>query len=391
MSWELTDATTRGWITGSEEAEIRSAFSGGSNPDQALMVKLSKGGYFDTGDWRDEQRQAYVELNIRFPGAGYAALIQPACDMAPLGPFRKRLTAPFASASVQPCLRKSDLYSTAVPLNGQTMIAYPGSLGNQADYEYWADRQWVYFRAVSGGWQWAGWSVNDDDILNGARGDQTCLEGFKNVIRPSSAIHCVGGVCQLGPPYICCNDCTNCGCGACLQQSCEPPPPTYFPTSCSNFVVAPTCQGIQFVWAEYYMNNDLNAGGTAANRIKCLFTARAWLVEARRSSLASTSCLYECEGASLNVFRDWPAIENGHYGPAQICDDIVSGIPPIYDADDLCCSGHCYTLTGGSIPPGTNCLHPDGVANDCMASVQCPPSQVPSQVSCIGFDPECFP
>ena len=43
---------------------------------QSAYEKMSKGGYFDSKDWRQDQLQAYRELADRFPGQGYETAVQ---------------------------------------------------------------------------------------------------------------------------------------------------------------------------------------------------------------------------------------------------------------------------------------------------------------------------
>jgi hypothetical protein len=138
---------------------------------QSVFENLSKGGYFDSNDWREEQLQAYKELNQRFPNSGYAPYANKTVDQMPkLGPFRKKLYASHLFGRRNPILRADRVAPSAANLQAEFYAQYPGlfptpTMSEQEkqqaidDYYFWAERQWVYFRAVPAGWTWANWNA----------------------------------------------------------------------------------------------------------------------------------------------------------------------------------------------------------------------------------------
>lgn len=403
FSWEVTDAVARGVLSGAEASALLADIANQLQPQQATLRKLFDAGYLKLADWRQQQLDEWRELNVRFPSAGYDQCDQPCATMPLLGAYRKRLTQPFASASATPILRRGDAISSQLALNpiSRCFKAYPGSLSNQADYEFWADRQWVYFRAVPGGWTWACWGNTEAEVLAGTgRGGTDCIEALKGNPRPPAQCVSLGAVCpvrQGGPPF--CNFCATNGCPSCgtsNAQGCGPFNPLPIPTSCENLVLEPRCEGIRFVFAQYYQKNTLawdedNALCTLTSRTECLFASRSYLVEAKRDFDSwNDGCPFECrrEKPALPVFSAWPAIAAGHYGPRTICSEVVApSTPPLQTTADLCCSGHCWDYT---YPNAFPCLDTTGQqGTPCAATNACPPHATAGQLSCIGFNPFC--
>ena len=65
FDFELNDALARGIIGQDEYNEILRSFSDNRTPRKDLMNKLSGGGYFDTGDWRQEALAEIRDLKTR--------------------------------------------------------------------------------------------------------------------------------------------------------------------------------------------------------------------------------------------------------------------------------------------------------------------------------------
>lgn len=412
FAFDLTDAVDHGVITGAEKSDFITAIGLKNQPSQAVLAKLGNAGYFDTKDWRAKQQDEFAELDARFPGAGYAACIASPTSMAALGPVRKRLCAPFAAAAVTPWLNRADCEASQQALNvgAACFIPYPGSLLNQADYEYWAERQWVYGRAVPGGWTWAGWNAvsgpcigltEEEAILQGCgRADPTCIESLKGNPRPAPCCVDNAPICDTGV-YTPCSGCgspESCPCSVAPLVGCGPFSVTPVATQCENLVISPFCEGVRFVWAQYVNENKLTAGegGECIQeyRYRCLYTAKSFLVEARRSVDSwDASIPYRCrrEDPKLGTFHAWPTIAYGHYGIAPICDSIILNTGE-YAVTDLCCSGYCWDYR--YVPPLPDpaaypCLEPRGAHNDCAAVTDCPPHSTAQQIACIGYAPPC--
>lgn len=410
-SFDLNDAVDRGYISSGDRTTVLNAIALGNQPPQAILAAMSAGGYFDTRDYREDQRQAFKDLDSRFPGAGYDACLQDCGDMALLGPIRRRLAAPYASPpTVVPWLNRDDAEASQQALNvgSACFIDYPGS-DNAADYGYWADRQWVYFRAAPGGWSWVGWAAasapacsgmsEEQAILHGCgRNDPNCIEALKG--NPLASPCCVDNtpVCDTSI-WTPCSGCGNpppaCPCNPVPLVGCGPFSATPVATQCENLVVSPECLGVRFAFAKYVNENILTAGeGTCEQtyRYRCLYVAKSYLVEARRSADSwSDACPYQCrrEDPPLDIFNAWPAITEGHYGIAPICDSIILN-DGIYDTADLCCSGYCwdYTYIAGQPTP---CIEPVGATNPCAPTNECPPHSTSGQIACIGFTINCTP
>lgn len=410
--FDLDNAVDDGTITSTERGDFINAIGIKNQPNQNTLRKLASGGYLNTTDWRCQQRQDFVDLNDRFPGAGYAACIQRPEDMALLGPIRKRLTVPYQNPpTVVPLLNRDDCDTTQLPLNvgAACFIDYPGGAASRADYEFWAARQWVYFRAAPGGWSWVGWNAVGDSacvgqgfteeqaILHGCgRNDPSCIEALKGNPRPLPCCEDKAPICSTATHtrcFGCGNPPPECPCGNAPTVGCDLFSPGPVPTQCSNLVVSPSCLGVRFAYAQYVVEGKLTAGGEPpckqTLRYRCAYVARSFLTEARRSSDSwSSSVCFKCraESPKQDVWNDWPQIVRGHYGIAPICDSIVAGNGE-YATGDLCCSGHCWNFRYVPGQP-TPCLE-NGVSNPCPAATDCPPHSTAAQIGCIGFTPDC--
>ena len=429
FDFDIDDAIAKNYITQSEADDMRAAFVAGNQPLQDTLAKMAQGGYFDSRDWRQVQVDEWADLNVRFPGAGYAACASTnVATMDELGPFRRRLTAPFALNEVQPYLRRGDVPTSAVGLqvDAGCFINYPGGFGagDADDYEYWADRQWVYFRAVPGGWTYAAWDSaaqagggmsEDDAILNGfGRNDPDCVAALRGLpLGPETCSGCIDP-CEevLVQPVQYCNcDCEECegeGWTGFLSTGCPeqiggipfPADPNGENTGlggafCDNLGVEPFCEGVRFVFTQYrYVPQFAVVDGACVDngRYDCRRTVFSYLVEARRSVDSwLDSVPYTCrkETPPLPVFKNFPAAVETHQVISPICRNLVLGNPvdDPYTADDFCCGGFCANLPPATPIPDPYCGRP--YVKDCDAVEECPPHALPQQIDCIGHAIDC--
>jgi len=401
--FEIDDAVRFGVITAKDAELLRIDISMRVQPDQIVLKKMADAGYLQAHDWRAEQRQAYIDLDTRFPGAGYGACIQDVEDMHTLGPFRKRLTEPVVGTSVDPLMKKSHIVTESAALQADCFIPYPGSSSDQTDYDYWAERQWVYFRGAPGGWTWAGWNapsdgdclglgLNEEDaILRGCgRNDQSCIEAFKGNPRPSpTCAPCTTINAALTPCNHCTGGCDDCGITAAVSCADDNTP---VPTKCQNFTIVPSCEGIRFVYAEYRVKNEytFNIGSgefEQTHKYVCYQSVASYLTEVKRSVNSWDSAIpFQCrtESPALPAFHAWDEIEGGHVGHSGICNPLSAGDFSQYTNADLCAGGICYAEEFCPIPwPLT------GERNNAAADTDCPPHSTTGQVACIGHTIDC--
>lgn len=431
---DLIDAVRFGVITADERDDfLTKLFGTNTHPDQITLKKLADAGYIRSDDWRDEQRQAYIELDAMFPGAGYAACIQNVADMHTLGPFRKRMTYKTVGTSNQPLLRKADVTTSPdlASLQADCFINFPG--GTQAQYDYWCQRQWVYFRGRPGGWTWVDWDANavpGDEItsilLGDQRGSQDCIEAFKgNPRKPTTNVAC--SCCNSTNPEITipvdcrgCDeyDCTGPGGGTPIPD-CGPP------DQCEVMAFKPFCEGLQIQWSVYKGETDLRTpDGTNCNpggvyfqcglclKIRCLYQSYSYLVGAQRSVNSwDDSVPFTCrtEDPPLPPFTSWGNWNKSHPSPeSAICSlaidpsqDVYSwcwgcgcqldGAPPCASSEytsRMCCGGMCQDFLC-DCNPCTVDPYSGPQASACPNSQACPPHDTAGQISCIGYTPDC--
>lgn len=412
-SWELADALEMGVIDGTEATAIAAAIATNAQMPQAAIRKFAQV-YGRANDWRSDQRQIYVDLNTRFPGAGYAPLIEDCSDMPLLAPFRKRLTNTFAELSVSadlvPILHKNDVITELSSLQA-TWIAYPGAVDGSGlptsaeDYLYWRERQWVYFSGIPAGWTWGGWTASEEDLLDGIdrEGGLSDLLGgplraFMGEPRPSGACTPCSPIPCGGYTYcdICANSCDDAvgPIGGCSAGD---------PAVCNRFVLQPYCEGIRFVYSRYYYSNNRDAFCNESGEHKCLMSVKSYLTGAKRSTGGwVTTCPYACNRVNLPPFKDWGEVESVSVGLQEICNGIYAPPPQTeHQTADLCCGDYCENpnndvlvcteiIEGLPIDTYRPCGGV-GVHNDCPANEDCPPHTVvnPSgvdsdQENCIG-------
>lgn len=427
---DLIDAIRFNVVTAIEVEQFFTDLFGGecSHPSQEFLKKLAVAGYIRANDWRDEQRTAYQELNTRFPGAGYGACIQDVGSMHTLGPFRKRMTAAQVGVTNFPFLRRVDVVNSPdlAPLQADCFIPFPG--GSQSDYDYWCERQWVYFRGRPGGWTWVGWAASscgpgiDNEvkaILNGdGRGDQNCIAAFHGEPRhPPTQTPC--SCCNSSNPFL--PPGITVDCMGCTSPEWPLPAPNCGPPDiCETTSYQPRCEGLHIKHTKYAVNSDLRTpdGSTefgksaelcnlcAKNR--CQVTNHTFLVEARRSVdswLDSVPFTCRNEKPPLEVFNTWPAWSKTHPAPeATICSfanepgsDTMAwcwcATPPCLASEytnRLCCGAMCEDYECDCVPEAVDPYSgPSGVP--CPQRTDCPPFSTTEQTDCIGFTPDCTP
>lgn len=408
--FEFDEALSMGIIDGGEYADLMNAFDNHIQPStQAGLVKMGNAGYFGAKDYRAEQRQAFIDLNAKFPNEGYAQCIQPLNNMHTLGPFRKRYTHPNPCGYNRPFLHKNDVNTYIDDLQAECMINYPGDCASEEDYLFWRERQWVYFRGIPAGWTWVGWNAasgtglsEEEAIAEGyGRGDGLNggvlgppLEAFRGEPRPNptcsacSASGCPGNTfCDT-----CINPCPNCGDGP--VGGCDPP------EVCRKFALAAECEGVHFTYSQYYWSNDINSLCQQAGKYVCLYTIHSYLVEAQRSRNSWADAIpWTCrdENPPLPVFTGLN-IPFGRHG-SPMCSEILNPTtsPPLYTIIDMCCGGACvgftYTdyLNTPNDPTDDYPCPGNGPQAGCVQLIDCPEFDATGQVPCIGHDLDCDP
>lgn len=424
---DLIDAIRFGVIT-SDEAEqfLEDLEPGCTHPDQIVLNKLAKAGYIRANDWRDEQQLAYSELNTKFPGAGYATCIEPISNMHTLGPFRKRMTYGAVGVSAQPLLRKADVVGNPdlAPLQADCFIDFPG--GTQADYDYWCERQWVYFRGRPGGWTWADWNATlcpgEEDLsilLGDTRGSQNCIAALVGGCRSpftQTACGCCNDPDEIGMPV---------NCRGCDDYECPLPIPDCGPPDvCETLSAKPYCEGLHFQYTIYRGDSDLRTpDGTPCNpgpycgqcvNIKCKMRLDSYLIGAKRSRdswLDSVPYTCRAEKPPLPVFKTWDAWSKSHVAPenavcafasepagdagvgvgsASWCWGCGCGVPcPASEyLDRMCCGAMCPDFLCDCDPCTVDPFTGPN-APECPEHEECPPHSTEGQIDCIGYTPDC--
>ena len=427
---DLIDAVRFGVIEQAEaEQLLEDLFGTCTHPEQAVLIKLANAGYIRANDWRDEQRTAYQELDAKFPGAGYNTCIEDVDQMHTLGPFRKRMTYKTVGTSNQPLLRKVDVvdaHPDLNPLQADCFITYPGPTSGataQADYDYWCERQWIYFRGRPGGWTWAGWDANvcpGDEILSiligDARGAQNCIEALKGGGRSpgtQSACTCCNTSASFGIPM---------NCRGCAEYDCALPLPSCDPPElCESFSIKPYCEGLRIKYTNYKADMTFVPGsGSSCNpgpqcgycyKIRCLYMADSFLVGAKRSVdswLDSIPFTCRPEKPPLPVFNSWGTWPKSHPAPPPgLCNlwtfpgqDQLSwcwgcgcpddGADPCAQSEysnRACCGAVCLD---GVCDCDPTAVDPTVQINtECGPDTDCPPHGTTGQIDCIGFTPDC--
>lgn len=401
--FEIDEALELGVIDSGDYTSLMASIAIKAQPDQAIMKKLAAGGYTVAKDWRAEQRTAYVELHKKFPNAGYNNCIEPCENMHTLGPFRKRLTEETVGTSNVPLLHSDDVIPELDALQADCFLDYDGDQNSQEDYDFWRERQWVYFRGVPGGWTWAGWNNSCDpqkteieNILDGC-GRGVGIGGPELIEEPMLAFRgeprgqCP---CYTCPPqctnqgFVYCNNCTtDCEstCGIAPIAACNPP------SVCRRFIIAPECEGVRFVASAYQWQNDVDQNCTNVGEYKCLWSVESFLTTAQRSVDSwDANCPYTCNGQfpPLGAFNNWDAIANGTLGEENMCSDLIDPNSNIYRVEDLCCGAYCIDYDYNNCS-GYPCAV-QGPNLPCPATDECPPHGSGQQIGCIGHSINCL-
>jgi|LauGreDrversion4_2_1035121.scaffolds.fasta_scaffold77835_2 hypothetical protein len=423
---DIIDAVRFGVIDSTEASEfLDDLFAPCTHPSQVILKKLAAAGYLVGKDWRAEQRQAFIELDAQFPGAGYAACIQPAASMDTLGPFRKRMTYKTPGVSNRPLLDPADVVATfpdLTYLQAGCSIDFPG--GTQPQYDYWCERQWVYFRGRPGGWQWVGYQAQlscpseteeTSILLGNGRQDPTCVGALQGSgVSPATNTACA-----------CCNSGTVGGvpvvCKGCDQLDCAAPLPTCGggnpPDVCEIFSSSASCDGIQFRYTVYNADMFMKASNglpcspagpecSQCYEIKCLYSQQSFLIEARRSRDSWLDAEpYTCrdETPPLGVANPWPDWLLTHPAPQNgLCDmylnpssdvsswcscNSCSPCPQSEYSNRACCGALCKDYACDCDPTAVNPY--TGIGNTCAQQDDCPPHNTAGQLACIGYSPTC--
>ena len=384
---DLQDAVAHGVISGAEYTSLLGDLISQVQPDQAILCKMKE--YFTPKDWRAEQAAAWNELNAYFESGAWPSL-EP-CEMGLLGPFRKRCT-PSCSVGALPCWRRSlmtPLHYILNPLGNE--VPYPGSCSNTAAYQYWADRQWSYWRGVPGGWAWGCAGLTPDQFKAGVgRNSLDCVLGMRNQVR-CDPTH-IDLPCNPTASPCCgrtsgnCSGCQSAGCANFTEAfSCL----GFADMVCSGFVAQPQCEGIRFTGFQYSMTNNLSQ--PVNPKMKCLYSAQSFLAPAKRSASWSPGCPMSCVANSppLAMFSNWPALAPGALGEKIICRDLDNA-GGVYTTADLCCGTHCYTTdANGCIWWPENEGTATTIFRSCAAGTYCPPTLTAAQTACLGYTPTC--
>jgi hypothetical protein len=391
---DVDDALQHGVIEAQEYIDLLTALYSRLQPDQAVLCKMRD--YFSPGDWRDEQVAAWQQLDTRFPEAGYDNCPSAPCDLPLLGPFRKRCVPTQCVTNQQACLRRSLMTPTHQQLNpvcGE--IPYPGACsgeGAAADFAYWRDRQWSYWRGVEGGWAWGCADLTPEAFLAGTgRNSLNCVLGLRNEVRCDPTYTNLPCRPTANP---CCGY-QGGGCSGCLTVGCAPFTANYTCLGQANFVceglaVQPQCQGIRFNGFKYILRQNLSQPVDPLS--SCLFNAWSFLVSAKRSTRWDGTCPMSCvaQDPPLGVFNSWPALAPGVLGERVICQFLDTGAPGPYGTASLCCGNHCPTTDANACIwfeelEGTTSV----IRNPCVPTTQCPPTLTADQQTCLGYNPSC--
>ncbi len=357
--FDLLDAVARGVIDGSEKCQILSDISHGVTPEQRILQRLANAGYIAVRDWRGKIVEELAELKDRFPDE-YAGCTVPACDdLAVVGPVRKRYkTGIYAgcvtteAAALQPSLGACEID----PWSG----TYP-AYGEDEDYAFWKDRQWVYFHARPGYWTWVcvdvdvpetsvpdlpreyspGCAGSDCIDVSGNPNDCVCTDVGCDGVNPANgfATCCVScdGVCSDAYP----------GDHACA-----------FPTlgcatqgdgsTCENVAAAANCDGIHFVYTAIQFEPSASTELCPFDyQPRCVHTNHAYLFRLNcGAGNYDSACPYKCRGLTPpdSVRDNLPDISDAYLAYNELCDQIKLGCMTY---DQLCCGSFCISEEDG--------------------------------------------
>lgn len=187
FDWEFIDAADKGYIGADELQEVWLSMAQQNTPPQSILERMSAGGYFDTGDWRQEALNELNDLKGRtYTKNFYSNVPSPSScsDLKYLGPVRKRYfdyetfpQGPFGiPAFLDPKKARKNIVNSN-PYEEEESLQLPDSFirnpwasGNYPqppttsstpeqieeynDFVAWKNAQWVYMHARPGGWEY---------------------------------------------------------------------------------------------------------------------------------------------------------------------------------------------------------------------------------------------
>ncbi len=368
FDFDLDDAVNTAVITDAERCELVAALGSENDPPQEVLKKLFDGGYLKAKDWREEARQELIDLKAMFPAA-YSGCTVPACeDMPYLGPVRKRYFE-FCDGTWKR-LDPLDARDLTIQLPTACIVdpwsgVYPEP-GDEDydDFVFWAERQWVYFHARPGGWDWACWDgYTEDQIPNVPRRDSDICGGdCLNVTgypRDYVTENCPPG---QGTDETC-EDCTNivirpCGTAPiCPEIGCSPQDYcNAFPengggiSTCQPVMIGASCDGLHFVYGRVDFE-DSGALSTCASVgwrhvPSCTILNHAYLYGIGRNCGAwDSTCPHECNRVNkISVSNNVPNVYDSLVSYRSICAAINQGCT---DATP-CCGTFCLAFENES-------------------------------------------
>lgn len=368
FDFDLDDAVDTDVITAGERCELVQALATGNNPPQGVLKKLYTAGYLKAKDWREEARQELIELKALFPTA-YAGCTIPECeDMPYLGPVRKRYLqycdgvwkGLFPSDARVPELQL-DSACLADPWSG--VYPEPGD-DDYDDFLFWKDRQWVYFHARPGGWDWVCWDVGPEtDFPNVARRDSDACGGdcldVSGYPRDFVTQNCPPGE---GANETC-EDCTNIVVRSCGQASICPEVGcadqdycAAFPengggnSTCLPVMIGASCDGLHFVYGRVEFDDSgplSDCAGVGWRYVpKCTILNQAYLYGIGRNCGSWDGvCPHECQRVNkIAISNVLPNVEDSLIAYRSICAAINQGCTEAQE----CCGTFCLPFENES-------------------------------------------
>ncbi len=408
FDFDLDDAVERGRITSQDRCDLLRQIAADPSvevPSQAILAKLCAAGYFDTRDWRETVRNELLELKERFPDT-YTGTVSACADMDPLGPIRRRLFRSQAVAGsggtqteyVRLERTKARTLDIQIPaawdLDPWAGGPYPAEGDDEyPDFLFWADRQYVYFHARPGGWDWTCWDAvttggqtgdEDDWIPHIVRRDSdTCggdcvnVSGFPRDYTVSDCLATVEGDGRA------CDECTaieDRACGdapTCPQIGCAPqdycasvPENGGRSTPCEDVLLAANCDGIHF---RYVRVRFVDTGdGSDCDLVgwryapTCDLLNHAYLFTLdREKGDYDNACPWRCRDLEVpeSVADNVPNIADSLLAYRGICAAEQAGCPDavpccgtfcldIVEDDSGCCNAHDAAADCTPDPPG---------------------------------------
>lgn len=352
--FDLLDAAEREIITGAELCLALADIGEGRTPEQETLRKLWDYGYIRPRDWRAEALVELAELKARFPTAYAGCTLPETCaDLGYLGPVRKRWA---------PCLKASEVADHAAGLQipaacrADPWDGGPYPTEGDPDYEdflYWKDRQWVYFHARPGGWDWICFdpAVPDTEApdlprrfsascpgngclnVSGYPRDFSSVSGPFTGVNPSSGLATCPVDCgdDAGNPYGCIF--TGLACGAALDGS-----------TCVNVGIGASCDGLHFVNTEVLIDQvEPSTCYPSGVRFYCGHVNHAYLfgLNRRCGDWDAEACL-ACRSLAvpIEVANLVPVVYQTNRAILGLCNQIRNGCA----ADPLCCSLVCVSF-----------------------------------------------